>query len=174
MPDMSSPRDWLENEDRICFEDRLTRLQWLAERTSAGRHWLFHGGFLAQELFEEARYCFVYGQFLATIHLGLAYLEITLAALIYGIGGRDDLERASLATLLKEAVKQGWLTNEESQGLERVRNRRNAVTHFRKPLHPDTIERRAVISNQLPEDVVAQDAAALMDVALQMVAKNAV
>ena len=50
-------------------------------------------GMMAKYLFEETRYCFVYGQYLAVISvLGMALVERTLAAEFYA-SGRDDLER---------------------------------------------------------------------------------
>ena len=98
---MSASR-WLRNEDNLCFEDRLSRLRWLVEHSPKKEYWTFPGGLLAESLFEEARYCFVYGQFLAANLLGLVYIERTLSALFYG-AGRNDLESASLSKLLKEA-----------------------------------------------------------------------
>ena len=66
--------NWLREEDSKCYEDRLFRLKVLAERTPTEGYWSFDG-LTGKYLFEEARYCFVYGQFLATILLGIAYLE---------------------------------------------------------------------------------------------------
>ncbi len=67
----------------------------------------FPGGWIAKHLFEEARYCFVYAQFLASISLGMAYIEHTLAALLFGTG-RSHLERANISELLSEAVSLNW------------------------------------------------------------------
>ena len=83
---MSTGVNWLSDEDFRCFEDRLSRLEWLIDNSPAGEYWTFAGGLLAKSLFEETRYSFVYAQFLATILLGLACIERTLAALFYGAG----------------------------------------------------------------------------------------
>jgi len=116
----------------------------------------------------------VYGQFLATIHLGLAYLEITLAALFYGIGGRDDLKRANLTDLLKEALDQNWITLVEFNDLERIRKNRNRVTHFRRPGHPDSLEYQAVTAKEAFYGIIEQDATAVMTACFGMIARNAV
>ena len=100
---MSTGAKWLNDEGSRCFEDRLSRLEWLIDHSPAGEYWTFPGGLLAKRLFEETRYSFVYAQFLATILLGLAYIERTLAALFYG-AGRNDLERAGLSVLLSTTV----------------------------------------------------------------------
>ena len=110
---MSIGAKWLSNEDARCFEDRLSRIEWLVDNSPAGENWTFPGGLLAKSLFEEARYCFVYAQtFLATILLGLAYIERTLAALSYE-AGRNDLERAPLSVLLEEAHAEGLIGSSE-------------------------------------------------------------
>ena len=167
-----SAEKWLSDEDSKCYDDRLSRLQFLAGRVSAAEYWTFPGGLLAKSLFEEARYCFVYGQFLATALLGLAYQEITLAALFYG-EGRDDLQSASLHRLLSEALATGLIDESEYQELERVRKKRNAYAHFRRPGHKDSIEFRAILGDELPYSIVEQDAVTVITVTLRMVAKNA-
>src|SRR5437773_2713842 len=83
---------------------------------------------------EETRYCFVYGQFLAVIVLGVAFVERALAAEFYS-SGRDDLERENISVLLREARHAGWLNAAEYSALDRARQIRNPVTHFRRPGH---------------------------------------
>jgi hypothetical protein len=81
---------------------------------------LFFGGWLNQQLFEEARYCFVYGQFLSSTILGFAFVERTLAAMFYA-SGRDDLERAISKKLFQEARDEGWISKEEFDLFEKAR-----------------------------------------------------
>ena len=109
MPEgISAAAKWLNNEDVQRFEDRLSRLEWLVNESPTAEYWIFAGGILAKRLFEEARYSFVYAQFLATTLLGLAYIEQTLAALFYE-AGRNDLQRAGLSKLLSEAHAHGLI-----------------------------------------------------------------
>lgn len=171
---MSTSGEWLIQEDSRCFKDRHSRLEWLIAASPAAEYWIFPGGLNAKSLFEEARYCFVYAQFVATILVSLAYIELTLAALFYG-AGRDDLERESLKKLLSEARSNGVLGERESQELERIRGYRNAYAHFRRPGHRDSLETRAVRGNAMPYAVIEQDATTAMAAALRLVvAKNAV
>ncbi len=170
---ISTRRVWLNNEDSRCFEDRLSRLDWLNDNSPKGEYWTFPGGLLAKSLFEEARYCFVYAQFMATILLSLAYIERTLAALFYG-AGRNDLQRASLSTLLGEAHAGGLVGDAEYQDLERIRKNRNAYAHFRRPGHKGSMEARAILETAAPYDVVEQDATAAIAALLQLVTKGTV
>jgi hypothetical protein len=75
------------------------------------------------------RYCFVYGQFLAAILLGLAYIERIIAASFYG-AGRNDLERANISTLLRETLASGMITPDEFAHIDHARETRNAFTPF--------------------------------------------
>ena len=170
---MSTGVKWLDDEDSRCLEDRLSRLEWLIDNSPSGEYWIFPGGLLAKNLFEEARYCFVYAQFLATILLGLAYIERTLAVLFYE-AGRSDLERAGLSALLREAHVKGLIGRREFQDLERIRKDRNTYAHFRRPGHEDSLETRAILEAETPYNVIEQDATAVIAAALHMVAKNAV
>ena len=171
--DPSDASKWLRDEDSQCFEDRLSRLNWLVDESPRGQYWTFPGGLLAKSLFEETRYCFVCGQFLAATVLGLAYIEQTLSALFYG-SGRNDLERKSLATLLEQAHTNGLITYAELQDLERVRRKRNPYVHFRKPGHRESIESRSIEENEAPYGIIERDAAGVITAALKIVAKNSV
>ena len=124
--------EWIVREDFVAQQDRVSRLQWLLDQTPENEIWLFHGGLLSHELFEQTRYCFVYGQYLATIILGLSFIEHTLAALFFA-SGRNDLERANISVLIERAFEEGWIDEEELKALDQARKIRNDVTHFRKP-----------------------------------------
>jgi hypothetical protein len=132
-------KEWIIREDTITQEDRIERLQWLLEHTPDNEIWLFHDGIISQRLFEQTRYCFVYGQYLATITLGLSFVEHSLAALFYA-NGRNDLVRASLAVLSKEALSVNWINQEEKLALDQARKIRNDITHFRKPGRENPLE----------------------------------
>ena len=164
---------WLAQEDELCRQDRLTRLNWLAARTPKTDYLTFPGGLMSKYLFEEARYCFVYGQFLATIVVGLSYIEQTLASLFYAFG-RNDLERASISTLLRESLKHGLIDQIDYENLEQVRRIRNPVTHFRKPGHGDTIAYRMVAQNEMPYTIIEEDARHVMEAVLRLVDRNAI
>jgi hypothetical protein len=164
---------WLEKEDKVCREGRLERLDWVAGLMPVAEYLTFPGGWMAKHLFEEARYCFVYGQFLATIVLGMAYVECALAALLYG-GGRSDLERASISDLLREAVRNGWLSQQEFKSLDHARTLRNPITHFRRPGNEDTIESRSVTLKELPYSMIEEDARHVMVAAFRVLAHQTV
>lgn len=165
--------DWLENEDSAGREDRIQRLAWVAELMPQAEYLGFPGGWLSKCHFEEMRYCFVYGQFIAVIFLGLAYIERTLAANFYA-SGRDDLERANISLLLREAVASGAITRDEFQRCDKAREMRNAFSHFRRPLHEDSVEYRATSQNDTPYAIIEDDARHIIETVFRIVARNAI
>jgi len=169
MPNHKSVAEqWLDREDNAARSGRLDRLTWLAREMPKVDWLIFRGGLMTKYLFEEARYCFVYGQFLATIVLSLALIERELAALFYE-SGRNDLERAGIWELAKQAFETGWLTQEEFEWVEDLRQIRNPIVHFRKlGVQPgerakpdwwrDRLESRSVVEGRLPYEILEQDA----------------
>ena len=169
----SSAEEWLDREDAINREERISRLDWIARQMPDVEYLRFNGGVITKYLFEEARYCYVYGQFLAVIILGLSYIEHTLAALFYG-AGHDDLERANVSRLLREALNVGWITQAEFDDLDRAREIRNSITHFRNPAHDENIGHRAVRQDELPYEIIEEDAQHVMVTLFNLLGKTAI
>lgn len=168
-----SAKDWIENEDSNCRDERIERLEWLINNTPSKEFLIFHGGSITKYLFEETRYCFIYAQFLATIVLGFSFIEHTLTALFYA-SGRDDLERANISKILSEANKMGWLSDEEYQQLLKAKKIRNPVTHFRKPLNQETKDFRSILENKHQYKIIEEDAKYVLMVMLKLLDKNAI
>ena len=161
---------WLATEDSTAREQRLERLRWM-EEIMPDIDWLVFGsGPISKYLFEEARYCFAYGQFLASIVLGLSFIEISLAGAFYGMG-RNDLHRAGAAELSREALDQGWITQADFEAIERARRFRNPVTHFRRPGHGERVEARAFFERALPYEVIEGDARHVMETLFRLMVK---
>lgn len=165
-------KQWLSAEDEGCFQERTNRLAWLISQASRSEIWMFPGGWVAKSLFEEARYCFVYGQFLASALLGFAYVERTLAAMFYR-GGRNDLQRATCKVLFKEAVAVGWIEERELEAFEKARCVRNSLVHFRKPADRELPEFRALERDCHPYEVLEADAKQILQAVFRLVAMNA-
>jgi hypothetical protein len=162
---------WLEQEDRVCRDDRLDRLKWVASLAPKENYWLFCGGQTAKFLLEEARYCFVYGQFLAASLVGTAFVELTLAAKLYA-SGRSDLKRANFSKLLEEAVKTGWINDAQHAQFTHVRVLRNRIAHFREPGEDETVERVAFAQQILPYELLEENARMVMTVAMRLLQRD--
>jgi len=162
---------WLDHEDDVCREDRIERLKWLAQIYPPIEYAFFPDGLMAKMLFEEMRYSFVYAQYLATIVVGMAYIERTLAAQLYA-SGRNDLERAGLGALLKGAAEVGFLPTDEIEELEIIRERRNPVAHFRRPMAESSVELRTLKVNRDAYDLLEDDARAVILAAMRSLVRS--
>jgi len=173
MKSSNTAREWLEREDVVTRSGRIARLGWLARRYPSATGFLAYGGWLSNQLLEEAKYCYVYGQYLAAAILGVAFVERVLAAQFYA-AGRNDLERAGGLDLLREALQSGWLSREEFRRFDRRRRLRNPLVHFRRPLAVDTVEARAVKEDSNPDRIVESDAREILEGVLAVLERHAV
>lgn len=171
--ELQNAYEWLEQEDGAARAGRAARLEWLATHYPPATGFLLYGGWLSKQLLEEVKYSFVYGQYLATAILGVAFLERVLAAHLYS-EGRNDLERAGGLDLLREAVWGGRLSQEEFRRFDRLRRLRNPLVHFRRPLAPGTAEARAVEEDDLPDGILEGDAREILEGVLSVLERDAV
>jgi len=137
-----SPAKWLEAEDTQQRAARSARLEWVREKMPKADRMVAGCGPISNYQLKEAQYCYVYGQFLAAIVLGLAFLENSLAGALRCVG-QEGLPKKGVGEMAKDALRRGWLTEPDYNTLERVRRLRNSVTHFREPGNFERIEARA-------------------------------
>lgn len=163
-------RKWLLDEDRQCYESRLARLEWIKTISPINDIWLFHGGLTTKSLFEETRYCFVYGQYLSTVVLGFSFVERSLASLLYGIG-YNEIERANASALIKKAFESGLINKSEWRHLERVRKFRNPIVHFRRPDDKERIEYSMVEKKNGYYELVEEEARFVITIVMRLFGK---
>lgn len=167
-----SPEEWLETEDRQQRAARLARLEWVREKMPKV-DWMVAGcGPISKYQLEEARHGYVYGQFLAAIMLGLAFLENTLAGAFFCLGGKR-LARGELSEIEEEALRRRWLSKEDHAALQRIRRLRNLITHFRKPVHRKRIEARVSFEQSDERAVLESDAREVLQVVFRLLPKLA-
>ncbi|KPJ51120.1 MAG: hypothetical protein AMJ41_00245 [candidate division Zixibacteria bacterium DG_27] len=162
--------EWLDNEDKQCRDDRLQRLKWIIKEYPNIGLSLFHGGVKSHYLFEEARYCFVYGQYTASIMLSLSYVENSLATLLYA-SGTNDVRSARIVDLLKEAKEQALISESEFIVLDKVRRIRNPIAHFRTPDDEEDVENKAVKNGRHPYEVLETDAKTALKATFRVMAR---
>lgn len=143
-----------EEETRIYREARLAFLMELHGRDD---HIIFQGGELAALSFDECRRAFLDGLFLATVSLAQMCIEKSLVGM--GRSAGDDVEKLSgMKELTRYGVQKGLLTASEAAQLDKLRALRNPLSHGRAPLARDSLERRALASDQTTYGVLGEDA----------------
>ncbi len=171
-PEFITAEQWLDAEDRGGRAGRIERLKWLEAQYPNISWQVFPGGWMARTLFEEARYSFVYGQYVASIALAFAYIERTLAGMLYA-AGEDAARRANVSQLVDSAVARGWLTASERDEISIARGTRNPMLHYRELVAEDSVENRALTGQQAPYDLIESDARHVMIIAFSLFSRNA-
>ena len=149
--------DWLDAQHRESRHERLNRLRFVVDEFGAPRHLLLPGGFLTLRAFEEAKSCFVNGDFIGCILLSQLGLERLIGGL-FRLSGRDDLERAGFADLLQEALQERYLSEREFEIFDGLRRMRNPYAHNRPPMHAEGLIPRVVATGKEPEELFEEDA----------------
>ena len=119
LPDLQS---LLTNESK-------DRYQLLLDTTPAYKHCYFPGGTIAFSLFKASRYCYVNGYFLATVVLGLAYIEKTFYGMFVDIGC-EELPDKVFDTLNKKSLDAGIINHETYDIINRTQQSRNKYPPF--------------------------------------------
>lgn len=149
--------EWLERDDTASRPSRAERLELLVGEYGSPGWRGFFGAPMSLMAFEEARQAYVCGLFLSCTIMCQVCLEYMLAGL-YRMFGRDDLDRAGFAKILRTALEERFISQDEFDLFERFRNARNPYVHHRPPLRKDSVELRALEQGSSFDEVIAEDA----------------
>ena len=94
---------------------------------------------------------------MAVVLLCLAYVERELAARLYAAGW-DKAKKVRLAEILERAYEVGELSELEWQTYRDLANLRNSHAHFRSPGEKTSLISRTVEENELPGEMLKEDA----------------
>ena len=171
--DMSAiVRDWegflfeADGEDR---PERAVRAAFVdhASRLLGDAGFLLYGGIISAQAFQEACWCFVDGRWLACIAIAHSLVERELHGFFFA-SGRNDLDRATYAQLLREGQHAGLLRNHEYTLLDSQRTSiRNPYLHPRKHASVN-LARRAAVEDSGFEDVYRADGTATIELLFQV------
>jgi hypothetical protein len=112
----------------ITLESRA-RYQWLIDHTPIADRCAFPGGQISFNLYKAARYCYVYGYYLASVILGLSYIEKTLDG---WLAAREPvgLKNRDMPVLLHKALSLRMIDERMSDYINDLMKKRNAIPPF--------------------------------------------
>lgn len=148
--------DWLQNEDEVSLSARAERLRFLIDEFGDPGHLLFHGGDISLAAFEEMRWCYVNGHFVGCVVLAQVFLEHIWSSFLYVVD--EACKCNSFLALLNEIRERKWITAEEYNDLNKLRQNRNPYVHRKGFDHPKHPLRRAMDSNSNFFETTEQDA----------------
>ncbi|MBA4285723.1 MAG: hypothetical protein C0434_09360 [Xanthomonadaceae bacterium] len=162
---------WISISDLQKSVPSLERAAWIATLTRGTDGYFMQDGEFSKALFGEALACYVGGHFIASIVLGFSLIERSLAGRLSHVGPAMASKGKSQA-ILASALKKGWLSQEEHDELDRIREFRNPVAHFRDPLDESRPEIRAVLNAKTGPMMLEADARTVMRAALNVAGKT--
>lgn len=150
----SQVNDALVRSDEMTREERARRLEWLAPHM--GGPGAISGAVEALALLEEARVCFIQGQFIATLLVATSFIEHTLAE---ELEGEFPLKkRPTVEDLIKAARTKLSVPVDLLDRTDRIRRLRNPYTHLRPTNDPDRLGNRYREERRHPNAVMEDDA----------------
>jgi len=159
---------YLKEEDSTSLPYRLKRIRFMVKAFSKENGYLvLPGGELSLHFFEEARLCYLNGQFIACVMLCQSLLEEIFRGLLRetGIMLDRDLNKAGFETLTEEALKHALITLSEAEAFHRLRSYRNKYVHPRPPSSVKWLPRRMLDEEKSILELTqadAQEALAIM------------
>ena len=148
---------WLETDEASSREGRAHRLGHLLKAVQLPEDGIFFHGEYSLQSFNEVRFAYIHGLYMATVLLSLSCVEWEVAGRLYAAGW-EKAKRATSEELLLEAHKRSIISDEELDTFQHLRSIRNSQAHFRPPLASSSLLRRAVDQNILPNEVFMIDA----------------
>jgi hypothetical protein len=146
---------WLEQEDGASRPVRLSRLALIVNEYGPPRHLLIPGGFVPAQAFEEARWCYVNGQFIGCVLLCQVVLEHILAGQ-FSLMGKDKTAKSGFGNLCAEAEKERFISAEERDLFDSLRVKRNPYVHPRGMDRADRIERRMMVEDSELDEILTK------------------
>jgi hypothetical protein len=118
-----------------------------------------HGGETPWVAFEEARWSFIHGNYIATVQLCQGVVEHVLAALLHGALLSSDLPpRITFSATIQRCLESGILDASNAAALRTLSELRNPLAHFRN-LDDETHLSRRMLSLDTPSmEILAADA----------------
>ena len=124
-------------------------------------------------LFEAASYCFVNGQFLGAMVMGLSYIEHTIAGL-FAAAGRKELENAGVEVLAREAMSLALLKQSDFDIVKEATKKRDAKFTVRRSVDFHEAENPIIEENEEDSAVYEEDGRRVMSVVVRLLEKKMV
>ena len=145
------------NDDLAGKVARLSALASAYDSDVRGDWIVTPGGDVVQEIWREARWSFVHGNYIATVVLCQAFVEHLVAAAIY-MEGENLPDRVKFSVVLEHSVNSGRVSEYDGAEITRLMHIRNPLSHFRKPFEAGDAMARVASGRRPLRQLVKDDA----------------
>ena len=161
---------WLESDEAVSRPYRVQRTRFLLDRFGQSGYMLFFGGVVPLHAYEEMRLAYLNGLYICCVVVSQIIIEHLLAGL-FEMANRTDLQRAGFQRLTEEALAEGYISQEEFDGLDQIRRLRNPYTHSKPMMHKTCFIRRAAETGTHHTELFKQDAETTLTVVSGLLAR---
>jgi hypothetical protein len=161
---------WLEADEAKSRPYRVQRMRLLLDRFGQSGYMQFFGGVVPVQAFEEMRLAYLNGLYVSCVVVSQIIIEHVLAGL-FEMANRADLEGAGFQKLTEEALADGYISQEEFDGLDQLRRLRNPYTHSKPIMHQSCFIRRAAETGNRPGELFKQDAETALAVVSRLLSR---
>jgi hypothetical protein len=152
-------------------DSKLGRLAWLAKLINPDDLYFFQDGELSQSLFNEILDAYIAGLDLAACVLGFTFIERSIAGRLSHIG-ESVAAKGRSEQLLAEALRRGWLSQEEHSTLDGLRLNRNPLVHFKDRLEESRPEIRAIMNAKNTKELLSAEARRIVEAVFTVLKKT--
>lgn len=151
-------RRTLAEGEAATIEHRVDRYRFIWEEFGPPADALLVGGIPSMFALGEMKRSYIYGNFMATVVLAQAFVELSLGGM-YSLAGDDRVADGGLARLVARAQDDGHIQDEIAESLNKLRRMRNPYIHHAGGDGPRSYMGRLMEGDFVPpEDLVVKDA----------------
>ena len=159
-------------EQLLGGSGQFVRGAWLSQRIRRDDFFLLQDGSFSKLLFAEVLECYVSGHFIATAVLAFSLIERTIAGRLSHIG-REAEAKGTSQELLRAALNRHWITQNEYDQIDALRDLRNPIMHFKDHLAPNRPEVKAAMSGRDTRQLLESEAKSILEAAIHVLGKTA-
>jgi hypothetical protein len=145
----------IKRADLRAVPVRAERIRWVAKAIPRNTGFLMPMD--TYYVFEEAKSCFIYGQFVATVVMSVSFIEHWLAGKLHNRGLHRE-SSSGLAAMVACARKKGFVAEVILDRIDSLRLKRNPFAHLKEMNHEHSLGARSVSQGRHPVDVLEEDA----------------
>lgn len=148
-------KELIKEFDRDSLVERAERYDFLLSLESRHENVMFHGK-IPLLAFEAAGNSYINAKFIGSVVLAQIVIEQSLSQMFNASGVNS--RNWNFPQLLKEAQKENWITEEEHDSFDVLKDIRNPYVHYKNPLSKHTLMKRMIDSGEDENEVLEKDA----------------
>ena len=145
----------LHKYDRDSFSSRLDRFKWLYDIFPPNKGFMM--SYEMAFVFDEAKMCFMNGEYISTILLANSFIEHWLGSYLLGKGFERAAQKGTKAII--DCLRENQLLHVYLiDRIDKIRRKRNPFVHLKPYNHKENLSQRVFINMKPPEDILEDDA----------------